>query len=130
MCGLRPGKKLHSLAAGDILMEVKHVKAHRTKKEKKETSHFEKFVTGSEKADDPAKAGAIWDEGFMAETRAKPQERWAFVEKKSENTMHRTEWRVEANKYQCMRCGRGSKEMKMPEKCTGPKLLSKSLEKW
>ena len=35
-------------------------------------SRFEKFVTeGNEKADELAKAGAMLDEGFMAETRAK-----------------------------------------------------------
>ena len=34
-------------------------------------SHFEKFVTaGNEKADELAKAGAMLDEGFMAEARA------------------------------------------------------------
>ena len=34
-----------------ILVEVEHVKAHRTKKEKKNVSHFEKFVTeGNERA--------------------------------------------------------------------------------
>ena len=39
-----------------ILVEVEHVKAHRTKKEKKDMSHFEKFVTeGNEKADELAK---------------------------------------------------------------------------
>ena len=53
-------------------MEVEHVKAHRTKKEKKEMSHFEKFVSeGKEKADELAIAGAMLDEEFMAETRAK-----------------------------------------------------------
>ena len=35
-------------------------------------SQFGKFVTeGNEKADDLAKAGAMLDEGFMAEARAK-----------------------------------------------------------
>ena len=35
-------------------------------------SHFEKFVIeGNEKADELAKAGAMMDEGFMAEARAK-----------------------------------------------------------
>ena len=53
-------------------MEVEHVKAHRTKEEKKEMSHLEKFVTeGNEKADELAEAGAMLDEGFMAEARAK-----------------------------------------------------------
>ena len=65
-------EELHSLAARDIEVEVEHVKAHCTKKDKKEWSHFEKFVTdGNETADDLAKAGAVLDEGFMAETRAK-----------------------------------------------------------
>ena len=53
-------------------MEVEHVKAHRTEKDKKDMSKFEKFVTvGNEKADDLAKAGAMLDDGFMAQTRAK-----------------------------------------------------------
>ena len=35
---------------------------------------FEKFVTeGNEKADELAKAGAMLDEGFMAEARAKTE---------------------------------------------------------
>ena len=54
------------------MVEVEHVKAHRTKKDEKEMSHFERFVTdGNEKADELARAGAMLDEGFMAETRAK-----------------------------------------------------------
>ena len=43
------------------------------------------------------------------ELRPKPKEKWVFMEKKSENTRHRTEWCAEADKYRCMRCGRGSK---------------------
>ena len=43
------------------MVEVEHVKAHRTKKDKKDMSHFEAFVTeGNEKADEFAKAGACW----------------------------------------------------------------------
>ena len=50
---------------------MEHVKAHRTKEEKKEMSLFQKFVTeGNEKADELAKAGAMLDERFMAEARA------------------------------------------------------------
>ena len=63
-------------------MEVEHVKAHRTKKDKKEMSQFEQFVTdGNENADELAKVGAILDEGFMAETRAKTvqQEREVYA---------------------------------------------------
>ena len=41
----------------------------------------------------------------------------------------RMEWCAEADRYRCMRCGRASIKMKMPGKCTGPKFLSKSLEK-
>ena len=153
-------EELHNLAARDI---VEHVKAHRTKKEKKEMSHFERFVTeGNEKADELAKAGAMLDEGFMAEAIAetvqqereevyaaleyatsfqvegwkdceelkpKPKEKWTFVDQKREKTKHRTEWCVEADKYRCMRCGRGSKYMKMRGRCTGPQLLSKSVGK-
>ena len=53
------------------MVEVVHVEAHRTKKEKKEVSHCENFVTeGNEKADELSKAGAILDGGFMAEARA------------------------------------------------------------
>ena len=53
-----------------------------------------------------------------------------LVDGKSEGTKHRTEWCAEADRYRCMRCGRGSKCMKLPGRCTGPKFLSKSLGKW
>ena len=57
--------ELHLLMSKEVLVEVEHVKAHRTKKDKKEVSRFERFVTeGNENADELAK-------GFMAETRAK-----------------------------------------------------------
>ena len=47
-------------------MEVEHVKAHRTEKDKKELSCFEKFVTeGNEKADELAKESAMRDEGVV-----------------------------------------------------------------
>ena len=55
------------------------------------------------------------------ELRPKLKEKWFFLETKSENTKHRTEWCAETNKYRCMRCGRGITHMKLPEKCTGPK---------
>ena len=151
---------LHYLAERSILVEVEHVKAHRTTKQKKEMSHFEKFVTeGNEKADEMATAGTMLDKGFMAEGRAKtvqqerqevyaalqvrsqlsptgeerkdceelrpkPKEKWNFGSKREE-TNHRAEWCAEASTYRCMRCERGSKYMKMPGKCTGPKYLSK-----
>ena len=159
-------EELHSLSAECILVEVEHVKAHRTKKDKKEMSQFEKFVTkGHEKADEMAKAGAMLDKGFLAEARAKtmqqereemytalqyaasflclvgewkdceevrpkPKAKWIFVDQKREETKHRTEWCVEANKYRCMRCGRSSEYMTMPGKCKGPKFLSTNRRKW
>ena len=63
------------------------------KKDKKEMSNFEKFVTeGNEKADELAKAGAIWDERFVAKNESKDspggarsgkdQEKWTSVDKK------------------------------------------------
>ena len=54
--------RLHGVIERGILVEVEHVKAHRTKKEKKDMSHFEKFITeGNEKADKLAKEGALLD---------------------------------------------------------------------
>ena len=65
-------EELQLSTSREISVEVEHVKAHRSKKVKKEMSHSEKFVTeGNEKADELAKAGAMLDEGFMVEARAK-----------------------------------------------------------
>ena len=65
-------EELHLLMSRELLVEAEHVKTHRKKKDKKDISHFEKFVIdGNERADELAKAGAMLDEGFMAETRAK-----------------------------------------------------------
>ena len=53
-------EELYRLAARDVVVEVEHVKAYRTKKDKKDMSRFERFVTeGNEKADEMAKAGAM-----------------------------------------------------------------------
>ena len=161
--GAKIGKNHMAWQKGAFLVEVGRLKAHRTKKGKENTSHFEKFVTeGNEKADELAKE---LDGGFMAEARPETMqqereevhaalqyaasfhclvERWkyceelklkqreklTFVDQKREETKHRTEWCAEADRYRCMRCGRGSKYMKMPGRCTGPKLLSKSLGQW
>ena len=55
----------------EILIEVDHVKAHRTKNGRQHTSLFEKFITeGNEKADELAKEGAMLDGGFVAQARA------------------------------------------------------------
>ena len=65
-------EELHRLVARVIGVELEHVKAHRTEKDKKEMSRLEKFVTeGNEKVDELTKAGAMLDEEFMAEVRAK-----------------------------------------------------------
>ena len=91
-----------------------------------------------------ANAGAMLDEGFLAEVRAdtvkaeerggveelrpKPKEKSIFVDKRSEGMKHRTGWCAEADRYRCRRCGRGCKHMKMPGRCDGPNFLSKSLK--
>ena len=62
---------MNELEKRGISVEVAGVKAHGTKKEKEKMAQFERFVTeGNEKADELAKAGAMLDEGFMAELRA------------------------------------------------------------
>ena len=43
------------------------------------------------------------------ELKQKPKEKWIFVDKKSEEMKHRMEWCAEADRYRCMKCGRGSK---------------------
>ena len=64
-------EEIHELVKRGILVEVEHVKAHCTKKEKENMTQIEKFVTeGNEKADELAEAGAMLDEGFMAGARA------------------------------------------------------------
>ena len=68
---IKNGEELHELVKRGILVEVEHVKAHRTKKEKEKMTQLERFVTdGNGKADELAKAGAMLDEGLMAEARA------------------------------------------------------------
>ena len=65
------------------------------------------------------------------ELKPKPIEKWILLTRGVEGMKHRTEWcAADANMYRCIRCGRGSKYMKMPGKCTGPQFLSKSLDKW
>ena len=65
-------EELHLLVSKEISVEVERVKAHRTEEDKKEMSHFEKFVTeGNEHADEQAKVGGMFDEGCLAEMRAK-----------------------------------------------------------
>ena len=139
-------EELNELVKIGILEEVAHVKAHRTKKEKEKMEQFERFVAeGNEKPDELSAGGAMMDVGFMAEAGAETMkqerdevyvalqyaasfhclvEEWKDCEE-LEETKHRTEWCADANKYRCMRCGRGSKNMKMHGKCTGPTNLGK-----
>ena len=71
MVWIKIWEELHLLAAREIVVEVEHVKAHRTKKEKKDMSHIENVVTeDNEKADEWAKTGAILGKGFVAEASA------------------------------------------------------------
>ena len=63
------------------------------------------------------------------ELKPKPKEKWVFVDKKGEESKHRTEWCADSNKYRCMGCGRGSKYMKMTGKCTGPRYSSENFGK-
>ena len=58
------------------------------------------------------------------------KEHWIFVDKKSEEAKHRTEWCANASKYRCLRRGGGSKHMKLQGTCTGPKYLSFFEGKW
>ena len=51
-------------------LEVRHVKAHRSKKEKKEMSLFERFVTEVNERAEELADGAMSDEGGVAQIRA------------------------------------------------------------
>ena len=52
-------EQLKIFRSKEMLIEFEHVTAHRTKKERRQMSLFEKFITeGNKKADEPAKEGA------------------------------------------------------------------------
>ena len=64
-------EELRKVHQEGILVEVEHVKAHQCRKEMKQLSLFDKFITaGNERADEPAKEGAMLDGGDMAQMRA------------------------------------------------------------
>ena len=68
---IKSWEELHELVKRGVLVEVEHVKAHRTKKEKEKMAQLERFVTeGNEKADELAKAGAMLDEGFFGRSES------------------------------------------------------------
>ena len=62
--------------------------------------------------------------------RPKPKEKLYFVDRRRERVMHRTEWCAEANKCRCMRCGKGSKYIKMTGRCEDQNSCQKKLGKW
>ena len=64
------------------------------------------------------------------ELKPEPKEKLIPVEEKSQETKHRMEWCANASKHRCMRCGRGSKNMKMQGKCTRPKYLAFWVKMW
>ena len=73
-------EELHELLKRGILVEMEHVRAHRTKKEKGKMTQFERFATeGNEKADELAKAGAMMNEAFMTEARAETMKQEVYV---------------------------------------------------
>ena len=60
---VKNSEELHCLRAKEILIEVEHVKAHRTEKERQHRSLREKFISeGNEKADELAneRSGVGW----------------------------------------------------------------------
>ena len=74
-------EELHRFHQEGTLVEVEHVKAHRTEKERQQMSLLENFITqDSEKADEFAQEGAMMDGGLQAHARASSvqQEREVF----------------------------------------------------
>ena len=64
-------EEVHRIRQEVLLLEVEHVKAHRSKNEVQEVTLFEHFVTdGNEGADEMAKVEAMLDGGDMEQIRA------------------------------------------------------------
>ena len=64
-------EELHRVHQEGILVEVEHVEAHSSQKEKQKMTLLEKFITeGNGKADEPAKEGANLDGRDVAQVRA------------------------------------------------------------
>ena len=47
------------------------------------------------------------------ELKPQPRAKMTYMDKKREETKHRTEWCANASKYRCLRCGKGRKYMKL-----------------
>ena len=56
------GEEMHRVHQEGTLVEVEHVQAQRSEKEKQQVSLFEKFFAEDERADEPAKDGAMVEE--------------------------------------------------------------------
>ena len=66
-------EELQLLTSKEILVEVEHVKAHRTEDDKKYMTHFEKFVT-----DGNEKAGVSWqrqERCWMKDSWRRPEQK-------------------------------------------------------
>ena len=62
---------MNNFRSKDTLIEVEHVAAHRTEKERQQMPLFGKVITdGNEKADELAEEGTVLDGGFWAQARA------------------------------------------------------------
>ena len=139
--------KVAQNSSGRNLVEVEHVKTHRSEKERQQMSHFQKFVTeGNEKADELAKEGAVMDGGVMALIRASvveqereevsavlqyaakfhclveywhdcEQKKSGPLEREKEAARHKIEWCPKASRYRCVRCGRSSQYVRMKGTC-------------
>ena len=153
-------EELHRLAARDTVVEVEHVKAHRTKKmmrkrfrtlsglslknEKADelesrSSVGRRIYGGSESKDNAARKrrgvcrSAVrsqlspfwWRTGknVKSSSRSHRKSGISWNRKERRRSIERSGV-LKPRRYRCMRCGRGSKCMEMPGKCTEPKYLS------
>ena len=67
------------------MVEVEHVKAHRTKTDEREEVYAALQYAASFHL-------LVEEWNVCEELKPKPKEKWIFVDKKSEETKHRTKW--------------------------------------
>ena len=91
-----------------ILLEVEHVKAHRSQIEKQDMTLFR---TPCLRQPDFT---VWWKNGKIVKRSRQSQKKSGS---KVEAEKHRTERCASSSLHLCMRCGRNSKKMKMPGKC-------------
>ena len=59
-CGIKIWEEVQLLTSKEIQVEVQHAKEHRTEKDKKDTTQFEKFAAdGDEKAEELTKRSDV-----------------------------------------------------------------------